>query len=198
MAAVEIERLIKLMSRLPGLGPRSARRAALSLMKHPDTLLQPLIDHLSSCHSSISICSNCGNLDSHDPCAVCSDPERDQTRICVVQEVEDLWAMDRSGIYSGLFHILGGTLSALDDRHPENLRIASLLARIEEGEIQEVILALGATVEGQTTAHYLAERIKSSSCTITRLAYGIPVGGELNYLDQGTLDAALKARQRIT
>ncbi|MCB2009339.1 MAG: recombination protein RecR [Geminicoccaceae bacterium] len=197
MAANEIEHLIRLMGRLPGLGPRSARRAALSLMKHPDTLLRPLIEALGTCRDAISICSTCGNLDSHDPCSVCADRDRDRDVVCVVQEVEDLWAMDRSGSYRGLFHILGGTLSALDGRHPEHLRITALLERVEKDGIGEVILALGATVDGQTTAHYLGERLRPLACRVTRLAYGLPVGGELNYLDQGTLDAAMKARQLL-
>jgi len=195
LAASEIEHLIRLIGRLPGLGPRSARRAALSLMKHPDTLLRPLVDSLSQCRDVISVCSVCGNLDSRNPCAVCNDPQRELTVLCVVQDVEDLWAMDRSGSYRGQYHVLGGTLSALDGRHPENLRIAALVDRVERAGIEEVILALGATVEGQTTAHYLAERLKPFSCKVTRLAHGLPVGGELNYLDQGTLDAAMKARQ---
>ncbi|MEZ5825768.1 MAG: recombination mediator RecR [Geminicoccaceae bacterium] len=197
MAASEIEHLIRLMGRLPGLGPRSARRAALSLMKHPDTLLRPLVEALGQCRDAIRICSACGNLDSRDPCAVCADPKRERNLICVVQEVEDLWAMDRSGTYRGLFHILGGTLSALDGRHPEHLRIASLLERVEREGIEEVVIALGATVDGQTTAHYLGERLRPLGCRVTRLAYGLPVGGELNYLDQGTLDAAMKARQLL-
>ena len=197
MAAAEIERLVKLVSRLPGLGPRSARRAVLSLMRHPDTLMRPLQEALEQCRLAVGSCSVCGNLDSGDPCSICADERRDPSRILVVQEVEDLWAMDRSGSYRGLYHVLGGTLSALEGRTPDSLRIATLLARIEAGGVEEVILALGATVEGQTTAHYLAERLAPFACETSRLAHGLPVGGELNYLDQGTLEAALSARRRL-
>ncbi|MCB2053882.1 MAG: recombination protein RecR [Geminicoccaceae bacterium] len=197
MAAPEIERLIKLIGRLPGLGPRSARRAALSLMKHRESLMRPLLEVLEACRDKVAPCRRCGNLDTSDPCAVCTDPQRVKSVVCVVQEVEDLWAMERSSAYRGQFHVLGGTLSALDGRGPDNLAIGSLLARVEAGGIEEVILALGATVDGQTTAHYLAERLRPFACSITRLAHGLPLGGELNYLDQGTLDAALQARARL-
>ncbi|MCB1885512.1 MAG: recombination protein RecR [Geminicoccaceae bacterium] len=201
MASIEIERLVRFLGRLPGLGPRSAQRVALALMKRPDTLLRPLADALTLCADRVRTCGVCGNLDAVDPCAVCRDPERDRGTICVVQEVDDLWALERSGTYRGLYHVLGGTLSALDGRGPEELRIAGLLARAEaakaEGVALEVVLALGVTVEGQTTGHYLAERLTPFGCAVSRLAQGVPVGGEMNYLDEGTIEAALRARQRI-
>lgn len=197
MAAVEIERLIRLLARLPGLGPRSARRAALAMLKRPDLLMRPLAEALQSCAETVARCSRCRNLDSRDPCAVCADPGRERTVLCVVEEVEDLWAMERSGTFRGLYHVLGGTLSAVDRVGPDELGIGSLVARVSEGGLEEVILGLSATVEGQTTAHYLAERLKPFGCRVTRLAHGVPIGGELNYLDEGTLEAALRARQPI-
>jgi len=197
MAASEIERLIRLMSRLPGLGPRSARRAVLALLKRPETLMQPLVEAMRSCMDQVRTCSICGNLDSRDPCSVCDDPNRDRRFLCVVQEVEDLWAMDRSGSFKGLYHVLGGTLSAFDGRGPDDLRIGPLTTRVEAGGIEEVVLALGATVDGQTTAHYIAEHLKPLGCTVSRLGHGVPLGGELNYLDDGTLDAAFRGRQRF-
>ncbi len=197
MAAVEIERLIRLLARLPGLGPRSARRAALAMLKRPDLLLRPLVDALEACATTVTRCRICRNLDSRDPCAVCSDPERDRRVLFVVEDVEDLWAMERAGSYRGLYHVLGGTLSAIDRIGPDELGIATLVARVAEGGVEEVILGLGATVEGQTTAHYLAERLKPFGCRLTRLAQGVPVGGELEYLDEGTLEAALRARQPV-
>lgn len=197
MAAVEIERLIRLLARLPGLGPRSARRAALAMLKRPDLLLRPLVEALETCAAAVTRCRICRNLDSRDPCAVCSDPERDRRVLFVVEDVEDLWAMERAGSYRGLYHVLGGTLSAIDRIGPDELGIAALVARVAEGSVEEVILGLGATVEGQTTAHYLAERLKPFGCRLTRLAQGVPVGGELEYLDEGTLEAALRARQPV-
>ena len=197
MAALEIERLIRLMSRLPGLGPRSARRAVLSMIKHPESQLSPLSAAIDDCLAAIAICETCGNIDSTTPCSVCSDPSRDRSTICVVQEVEDLWAMDKSGRYRGLYHVLGGTLSALDGRTPDELRIKELIARAGTPGLDEVVLALGATVDGQTTAHYLAERLKGCECEISRLGQGLPMGGELNYLDDGTLEAAWRARQKV-
>lgn len=197
MAVVEIERLIRLLARLPGLGPRSARRAALAMLKRPDLLMRPLVEALETCAANVRRCSLCRNLDTRDPCAVCSDPERDRSLLFVVEEVEDLWAMERAGSFRGVYHVLGGTLSALDRVGPDELGIGALLARVAEGGVQEVILGLGATVEGQTTAHYLAERLKPFGCRITRLAQGVPVGGELEYLDEGTLEAALRARQPV-
>lgn len=197
MAAVEIERLIRLLARLPGLGPRSARRAALAMLKRPDVLMRPLADALEACAASVSRCSVCRNLDTRDPCGVCADPGRDRRVVFVVEEVEDLWAMERAGSYRGVYHVLGGTLSAVDRVGPDDLGVGALVARIAEGGVEEVILGLGATVEGQTTAHYLAERLKPFGCRLTRLAQGVPVGGELEYLDEGTLEAALRARQPV-
>ena len=195
MSAPEIERLIQLLARLPGLGPRSARRAALHLMKRRESLMQPLAESLSQAAERLQVCATCGNLDSSDPCALCRDPARDRTLVCVVEEVGDLWAIERSGAFKGLYHVLGGTLSALDGRGPEDLRLGVLEARASKPEVGEVILALSATVDGQTTAHYIAELLADSGVTVTRLAHGVPVGGELDYLDDGTLTAALNARR---
>ena len=197
MASVEIERLVRLLGRLPGFGPRSAQKAALALLKRPDTMAVPLIEALRACADKVHPCRVCGNLDAGDPCAVCRDLERDDALICVVQEVEDLWALERSGTYRGRYHVLGGTLSALDGRGPEELRVAPLIERARDVDGIEIILALGSTVEGQTTAHYLAERLAPLGPKVTRLAQGVPVGGELNYLDEGTLEAALRARQPV-
>lgn len=195
MAGREIEQVIQRLSKLPGLGPRSARRAALTLLKRRETLMTPLIEALSLAAERIAACSECCNLDTTDPCAVCADPERDRGMICVVEEVGDLWALERSGAYRGLYHVLGGTLSALDGVGPDDLNVGSLLRRARDGAVQEVILALGATVDGQTTAHYLADRLADMEVELSRLAQGVPVGGELDYLDDGTLSAALKARR---
>ncbi len=197
MAAVDIERLIRLLARLPGLGPRSARKAGLAMLKRPDALLRPLLDALGTCLERVRVCGACGNLDTEDPCSVCSDPSRDPHLICVVQEVEDLWAMERLAGFRGRYHVLGGTLSAIEGRSPETIRVAGLLERVAAGGITEVVLALGATVDGQTTAHYLHERLRPFACSVTRLGHGLPVGGELNYLDEGTLEAALRARQKV-
>ena len=194
MSASEIDRMIQLLARLPGLGPRSARRAALYLMQRRESLLQPLAEALDRAGERISTCSSCGNLDVQDPCAICREPDRDRSLICVVEEVGDLWALERSAAYKGLYHVLGGTLSALDGRGPESLNLGRLVERAGSGEVSEVILALSATVDGQTTAHYIAERLEPSGVSVTRLAHGVPVGGELDYLDDGTLMAALKAR----
>ena len=195
MAAPEIERLIQLLARLPGLGPRSARRAALHLMKKRESLMLPLAESLGRTAESLDHCTTCGNLDTVDPCAVCRDPKRDCSLLCVVEEVGDLWALERSGAFKGLYHVLGGTLSALDGRGPEDLHVGALAARARAPEVREVILALSATVDGQTTAHYVSERLAETGVTVTRLAHGVPVGGELDYLDDGTLSAALKARR---
>jgi recombination protein RecR len=197
VAAPAIERLVRQLARLPGLGPRSARRAALAMLKRPDMLLAPLAEALQACAEEVRVCSACGNLDVQDPCSICADPERDRSVIAVVQEVEDLWAMERAGVFGGRYHVLGGSLSALDGVGPEQLGIERLLRRVAEGGVAEVILALGATVEGQTTGHYLAERLRPLGCKVTRIAHGVPVGGELNWLDEGTLGAALKARQPL-
>ncbi len=195
----EIERLIQLLARLPGLGPRSARRAVLQMIKRPETLMLPLAAALQSAAESIRSCATCGNLDTADPCAICRDGRRDGALICVVEEVGDLWAIERSGAFKGFYHVLGGTLSALDGRGPEQLNIGTLIERAGTGggKVSEVILALGATVDGQTTAHYVAERLSGMDLAVTRLAHGVPVGGELDYLDDGTLSTALKARRPV-
>ena len=195
MATREIERLIQQLARLPGLGPRSARRAVLHLMKRRESLMLPLADSLREAAMKLTDCRICGNLDTSDPCGICSDPGRDRAAVCVVEEVGDLWAIERSGAFRGLYHVLGGTLSALDGRGPDDLRIGELAARVRDTGVREVILALSATVDGQTTAHYVAERLAGLDAAVTRLAHGVPVGGELDYLDDGTLNAALKARR---
>ena len=198
MASVEIERLVGLLARLPGLGRRSAQRTALALLKRRDTLMLPLAEAMAACADRVHPCPVCGNLDTQEPCAICRDPERDKELLCVVAELEDLWALERTGgIFAGRYHVLGGTLKALDGIGPEELGVDRLLRRVEEQGIGEVILALGATVDGQTTSHYLAERLQPLGCTVSRLGHGVPVGGELTYLDEGTLDAALRARQRV-
>lgn len=194
-AGPEIERLIALLAKLPGLGPRSARRAALALLKRRDQLLDPLTAALVDAKAKVRACSVCGALDSRDPCAVCGDPQRDQAMICVVEEVGALWAMERGGSYKGLYHVLGGLLSALDGVGPDTLRVRELLDRTRGGGVTEVILALPATVDGQTTAHYLAERLAASGISLTMLARGLPVGGELDWLDDGTIAQALRARR---
>lgn len=197
MAAVEIERLVRLLARLPGLGPRSAQRAALAMLKRRDSLMLPLADALQSCAATVGPCTRCGNLDTSDPCLICRDPGREAAALCVVAEVEDLWALERSGVFKGRYHVLGGTLKALAGVGPEELGIERLLRRVGEEGVAEVILALGATVEGQTTGHYLADRLRPLGCAVSRLGHGVPIGGELTYLDEGTLDAALRARQRV-
>ena len=198
MASVEIERLVRLLARLPGLGQRSAQRAALAMLKRRDTLMLPLAEAMAACAERVHPCPICGNLDTQEPCAICRDPERDPRLLCVVAELEDLWALERAGgILSGRYHVLGGTLKALDGIGPEQLGVDRLLRHVQEQGIAEVILALGATVDGQTTSHYLAERLQPLGCTVSRLGHGVPVGGELTYLDEGTLDAALRARQRV-
>ena len=196
MAAIgsEIERLIQLLSKLPGLGPRSARRAALALLKKRDTLLEPLADALREAADAILTCEVCGNLDTQSPCAICSDGRRDSHVLCVVEDVADLWALERAGVFRGRYHVLGGALSALDGITPERLNVTPLLARVKHG-VDEVILAMNATVEGQTTAHYLMDLL--GDVKVTRLAHGVPVGGELDYLDEGTLSAAFKARRAL-
>ena len=198
MASVEIERLVRLLARLPGLGQRSAQRAALAMLKRRDTLMLPLAEAMAACAERVHPCAICGNLDTQEPCAICRDPERDPRLLCVVAELEDLWALERAGgIFAGRYHVLGGTLKALDGIGPEELGVDRLLRRVQEQGIAEVILALGATVDGQTTSHYLAERLQPLGCAVSRLGHGVPVGGELTYLDEGTLDAALRARQRV-
>ena len=194
-AGPEIERLIALLAKLPGMGPRSARRAALALLKRRDQLLNPLAQALAEASARVRTCSVCGSLDTSDPCAVCSDTSRDATLICVVEEVGALWALERGQSYRGRYHVLGGLLSALDGRGPEALRVGSLLERVAGGEVREVILALPATVDGQTTAHYIAERLAATNTPVTMLARGVPVGGELDWLDDGTIAQALRARR---
>ena len=191
----EIERLIQLLARLPGLGPRSARRAALHLIKKREALLAPLADALKEAAGAIRICSACGNIDTTDPCAICRDPRRDRTLICVVEDVGDLWALERAGAHAGRYHVLGGTLSPLDGIGPEDLNLHSLVARAQDPEVREVILAVNATVEGQTTAHYVTDLLANGHVRVSRLAHGVPIGGELDYLDEGTLAAAVRARQ---
>lgn len=194
IAGPEIERLIQLLSKVPGLGPRSARRAALHLIKKKEQLLAPLASAMGDAVEKVRICSVCGNVDTVDPCMVCSDPRRDPTTIIVVEDVSDLWALERATAMNARYHVLGGTLSPLDGIGPDQLNIAGLINRIATGEVSEIILAVNATVEGQTTAHYLMDQLSSFEVKITRLAHGVPVGGELDYLDEGTLTAALKSR----
>ena len=191
----EIERLISLLSKLPGLGPRSARRAALDLIKKRDLVMRPLVAAMAEAAEKISTCQTCGNVDAQNPCNICSAPGRDQSIICVVQDVGDLWAMERAGAFRGQYHVLGGTLSALDGVRPEDLNIAGLIERAGGGEVKEVILAMNATVDGQTTAHYITDHLEKVGVTISRLAHGVPVGGELDYLDDGTITAAMKSRR---
>ncbi len=195
-AGLEIERLVQLLAKLPGLGPRSARRAALVLLKKREALLEPLANAMQEAAAAIRICEICGNLDTTTPCSLCRDPRRDEHVLCVVEDVADLWALERASVFRGRYHVLGGSLSALDGVTPERLNIASLMARIGNG-IEEVILAMNATVEGQTTAHYLMDVLTPSGVKVTRLAHGVPVGGELDYLDEGTLSAAFKARRAM-
>ncbi|HWC63252.1 MAG TPA: recombination mediator RecR [Rhizomicrobium sp.] len=190
----EIERLIQLLAKLPGLGPRSARRAALVLLKKRDLLLEPLASALEAAAAATRNCEICGNLDTISPCGICRDPRRDPHLLCVVEDVADLWALERAGVFRGRYHVLGGALSALDGITPERLNIASLLERVKQG-VEEVVLAMNATVEGQTTAHYLMDHL--TGMKVTRLAHGVPVGGELDYLDEGTLSAAFKARRAL-
>jgi recombination protein RecR len=197
MASQEIEALSAALARLPGLGPRSARRAVLWLVKHRESALPALLEALAGVAETLVECHTCGNVDTRDPCAICADPRRDARALCVVEEVSDVWALDRARLFPGRYHVLGGRLSALDGIGPEDLGIASLLARVEAGGIDEVVLAMNATLEGQTTAHYLAERLESFPLRVTQLAHGLPVGGELDYLDEGTLAQALRARRPV-
>ena len=192
-----LDQLIRKLARLPGLGPRSARRAVLYLLKNRDRLMVPLAQDLFDVASQVRACAECGNLDHGDKCSICRDPQRDQSCICVVEDVGDLWAMERAAIYRGVYHILGGTLSALDGRGPDDLQIDKLVRRANTLVTTEVILALSATVDGQTTAHYIAEKLAATKVEVTRLAHGVPVGGELDYLDDGTLAQALKARAKL-
>jgi recombination protein RecR len=197
MGGPEVERLIALLAKLPGLGPRSARRAALKLLQHPEVRMVPLANAMADAARAVRTCAQCGNLDSADPCGICADPRRDRALICVVEGVGDLWALERSGVHRGLYHVLGGTLSALGGTGPEDLLLSPLLDRIAEGGVSEVILALGATVDGAATAHWLTERLKPSGVAISRVGQGVPIGGALEVLDDGTLGAALRGRRLI-
>ena len=192
-----LDQLIRKLARLPGLGPRSARRAVLYLLKNRDRLMVPLAQDLFDVASQVRACAECGNLDHGDKCSICRDPQRDHSCICVVEDVGDLWAMERAAVYRGVYHILGGTLSALDGRGPDDLHIDKLVRRANTLAATEVILALSATVDGQTTAHYIAEKLATTNVEVTRLAHGVPVGGELDYLDDGTLAQALRARAKL-
>ena len=196
-AGPEIERLIQLLAKLPGLGPRSARRAALHLIKNRERLLVPLSAAMAEAEAKVTVCGHCGNVDTIDPCTLCADPRRDRTLLCVVEEVGDLWALERAGAGNGLYHVLGGTLSAIEGIRPEDLAIARLIERAGENQTKEVVLALNATVEGQTTVHYITERLKNVGIPASRLAHGVPVGGELDYLDEGTLTQAIRARRPL-
>ena len=195
MGGAEVERLIGLLAKLPGLGPRSARRAALRLLTEPETRLRPLAAALTEAAGAVRACGVCGNLDSQDPCVLCADPDRDPGAICVVEGVGELWALERAGVFRGHYHVLGGVLSALSGVGPEDLRVAPLLVRVGQGGVEEVILALGATVDGAATAHWLADRLRPAGVRVTRLGQGVPIGGALDVLDEGTLAAALRARR---
>ena len=195
MAGAEIEELVKYLARLPGLGPRSARRAVLQLLRRREALLQPLTAALNAAHEKIKTCSACGNIDSCDPCVICADTRRDPALICVVEDVGDLWALERAQAMRGRYHVLGGTLSALDGVGPDELNLGGLKTRCTAPELREVIIATNATVEGQTTAHYIADMLEGLPLKVTRPAHGMPVGGELDYLDDGTLVAAMRARR---
>jgi len=197
MVSAEIENLIALLAKLPGLGPRSARRAVLHLIKRRESLGDPLTKAMTDALGGVKTCSVCGNLDTTDPCQLCADPKRDASLICVVEDVADLWALERAKVFQGRYHVLGGVLSALDGIGPEDLNIPALIERAGGGKIREVILATSATVDGQTTAHYLSDRLAGTNAEVTELAHGVPVGGELDYLDDGTLGAALKDRRPV-
>ncbi|WGD29884.1 recombination mediator RecR [Ancylobacter sp. WKF20] len=197
VAGPEIERLIQLLARVPGLGPRSARRAALQLIKKREQLMSPLAGAMQDVLGKIATCRVCGNLDVRDPCSVCTDETRDPTLLIVVADVADLWALERAGALNARYHVLGGTLSPLDGIGPDELNLTTLMARVQGGEVSEVLLALGATVDAQTTAHYVTELLRESGVKVTRLAQGVPVGGELDYLDEGTLSAAIRARTSL-
>ena len=197
MAGIEIEALIRQLSKLPGLGPRSARRIALALIKRRETLLDPLVQTLGAAAAAVKVCGACGNYDSQDPCSICADSRRDPAVICVVEDVADLWALERTGAFRGRYHVTGGLLSPLDGIGPTDLKLEDLVARAHRPEVREVIMALSATVDGQTTAHYIAERLQGTATVVSGLAHGMPMGGELDYLDDGTISAALKARRPV-
>lgn len=198
MASPEIDNLTQALARLPGLGPRSARRAVLHLVKRRESALEPLLKALQALSANLATCGICGNVDTSDPCGICTDSRRDPRLLCVVEDVADLWALDRSRLFPGRFHVLGGRLSALDGVRPEDLSIDALVGRIAAGGIDEVVLAMNATLEGQTTAHYVAEQVERFPVRLTQLAHGLPVGGELDYLDEGTLAQALRARRPVS
>ena len=193
----EIEKLIQLLAKVPGLGPRSARRAALHLIKKRDQLMGPLSGAMQDAYDKVKICSTCGNVDTADPCTICTDPTRDQSLVIVVEDVGDLWALERAAALNAAYHVLGGTLSPLDGIGPDDLTIAALVDRVKAGEVRELIIAVNATVEGQATAHYITDQLEGLDIEVTRLAHGVPVGGELDYLDEGTLVAALRARTSL-
>ncbi len=197
VAGPEIERMIQLLGRMPGLGPRSARRAALQLVKRKEDLLSPLAAAMAEVAEKVGICSVCGNADTVDPCTICNDPSRQVSLLCVVEEIGDLWALERAAVIKARYHVLGGTLSPLDGRGPEELNIAKLIERAASDDITEVLLALNATVEGQSTSHYITDQLEGLNVEISRLAHGVPVGGELDYLDEGTLAAAIKSRKLL-
>jgi recombination protein RecR len=197
MTGTEIERLIQLLARLPGLGPRSARRAALHLIKKKDELLVPLSEAMAIAVDKVQLCSNCGNVDTVNPCTICNDPRRDESVLVVVEDVADLWALERASATRGRYHVLGGTLSPLDGIGPDDLFISKLVERARAPEVKEIILAVNATVDGVTTAHYITDQIQDLDVSVTRLAHGVPVGGELDYLDEGTLSAAMRSRTRF-
>ncbi len=197
MPAPAVERLIQHLARLPGLGPRSARRAALYLIQRPEAALSPLLRSLAEVEANVRVCQTCGNIDAREPCEICRDPDRDPSKLCVVEQVGDLWAFERAGVFRGRYHVLGGVLSALDGVTPEDLAIDALVRRASAAEIEEVVIATNATLDGQTTAHYLAERLAPAGVAVTRLAHGMPVGGELDYLDDGTLATALRLRRPL-
>ena len=197
MASQEIETLTAALAKLPGLGPRSARRAVLWLIKRRESALGELLEALDAVREGLVECQTCGNVDTSDPCAICADPRRDPRALCVVEDVADLWALDRARLFAGRYHVLGGRLSALDGVRPEDLSIGALVERVSHGGIDEVVLAMNATLEGQTTAHYIAERLETYPVRLTQLAHGLPVGGELDYLDEGTLAQALRARRPV-
>ena len=197
MSAPEIEHLIQLLSRLPGFGPRSARRSVLYLMNKRESQLLPLIQALQNVADHVKVCPICGNMDTETPCSICANAKRDSSQICVVEDVADLWALERAGLFKGYYHVLGGVLSALDGVGPDELKIESLVARVQSGAVQEIILALPATVDGQTTVHYLAERLAKYPVKITTLSRGVPLGGELDYLDDGTIQMAFKSRRDV-
>ncbi|MFZ1416065.1 MAG: recombination mediator RecR [Defluviicoccus sp.] len=193
----DIERLIQQLAKLPGLGPRSARRAALHMLKRRETLMQPLVQAMTAAAEHVLVCAECGNLDTKSPCAICTDPARDPALVCVIEDVSDLWALERTGFFKGRYHVLGGTLSALDGVGPDELRIPQLIARVHSSHVREVILALSFTVDGQTTAHYIADRLAGTGVSVTGIAHGVPLGGELDYMDEATLVTALKARRDL-